>query len=338
MVIVKSGDKYALVVMPEAVVDEGLPRLVEVADGLWFCRESPFDLSAHWTEWIGTVRAAKMKEANLILLSKGPSKNPDILDAENEFHKKRVLGFYEGLILSGFIYCYASPFSIMGAVRGNDLDVVRSIGEISQPHVIPWMEQEKIDLARLQRAAQYSAVLPDFEGTDRFARIGRIIRAFNYGILAHNPWESLHQFVRCIEGFIYPAKGHSTSQFKSRTELFLGHGFHGLAGELYDIRSAVEHLHDPSSVISAGTERERRVRLIVRSVEAEALARWCIQRLLENPSLRTHFETDFAIKNFWKMPEDDKCRIWGATVDITAITKRMEIDRITDEEIGLGKR
>jgi hypothetical protein len=336
MNIVKPGEKYALVVLPEAVVDDRLPRLGEVDDNLWFSREPPLDLSSRWIEWIGTVQADKVKKANLILMSKGPSKNPEILDAENEFHRRRAGEFYWGLILSGFIYCYTSSFSIMGAARGDDLDVVRSVGEISQPHVIPWMEQERIDLPRLQRAAQYSARLPDFQGAGRFDRFSRIMRAFHYGILAHNPWDSLHQFVRCIEGFIYPDAGSSTRQFKSRTELFLGHGFHVLAGELYDIRSAVEHLHDPSSVIAAGTERERRVTLIIRSVEAEALARWCIQRLLENRSLRTHFESDAAIKNFWRgMSEDERRRIWGDPMDIRAISKKIDIDQISDEEVGL---
>jgi hypothetical protein len=337
MNLIVPGEKYAVVVIPETLVDQNLPTHGKLADDLWFSRQPPFDLSPTLVEWIGTVRANMLKKASLFLLSKGPSSKPDILDAENEYYRRRVGSLYWSIILSGFIYCFNSPYSIIGAARAGNLEIARSIGEFPQPHVVSCMVQERIDLQRLQRASQYAATIPDFEGLNRFDRFGRIMRAFYYGIISHHPPDSLHQFVRCVEGFIYPDTGSSTRQFKSRTELFLGHGFHDLAGELYDIRSALEHLHDPFSVIKAGTERERRVILFVRSVQAEALARYCIQRLLDKPTLRTHFETDTAIKGFWKMSQDEKRKLWGDPLNITATNKMIRSDQIRDEDIGLNK-
>lgn len=337
MNLIVPGDKYALVVMPETIVDDNLPTQGQLTDDLWFSRQLPFELSTTWIEWIGKVKANKMKKASLFLISKGPSSRLDILDAENEHYRKRVGTLYWSLILSGFIYCYSSPFSIIGAVRANDPEIVRSVGEFPQPHVISWMDQEKINLQRLQCAAHYAATIPDFQGLNRFDRFGRIMTAFYYGVISHNPPDCLHQFVRCVEGFIYPDAGKSTKQFKSRTELFLGPGFHDLTGELYEIRNAVEHLHDPFSVIKAGAERERRVILFCRSVEAEALARYCIQKLLDNPNLRTYFETDTAIKGFWTMSQDEKRKLWGVPLDINAIKKMIRSDMISDEDIGLNK-
>jgi len=337
MNLIVPGEKFALVVMPEMVVDQNLPPHGQLADDLWFSRQLPFDLSPTWVEWMGTVRANGIQKASLFLISKGPSSQPDILDAENEYYRRRVGNLYWSLIVSGFIHCDNFPFSIVGAARAENLEIVRSMGELPQPHVVSWMDHEKIDLQRLQCAAQYAATIPDFQGLNRFDRFGRIMRAFYYGIISHHPPDSLHQFVRCVEGFIYPDAGSSTKQFKSRTELFLGHGFHGLAEELYDIRSAIEHLHDPFSAIQAGTERDKRVNLFVRSVQAEALARYCIQRVLDNPTLRTHFETDTAIKGFWKLSQDERRRLWGAPLDINATTKIIRSDLIRDEDIGLNK-
>ena len=337
MSLIVSGEKYALVVIPETIVDEDLPNQGHLADDLWFSRQLPFDLSPTWIEWLGTVKANVMKKASLFLISKGPSSRPDILDAENEFHRRRVSSLYWSLILSSFIYCYRTPFTIIGAARTPDLEIVRSVGEFRQPHVVSWMDQEAIDLKRLQRAAQYAATIPDFEGSNRFDRFGRIMRAFYDGVISHHPPDSLHQFVRCVEGFLYPDPGKSTKQFKSRTELLLGHGFHDFVGELYEIRNAVEHLHDPMSVMKAVTERERRVTLFVRAAQAEALARYCIQKLLDNPTLRTHFETDAAIKAFWTMSQDEKRKLWGSPLNINTINKMIRSDMISDEDIGLNK-
>ncbi len=337
MNLIAPGDKYAVVVIPDTLITENLPPYGNLSGDLWFSRRPPFDFSKTWIEWIGTVRANRLKEASLFLISKGPSGKPDILDDENEYFRRRVGSLYWSLILSGFFYCYNSPFSIVGGVRAGDFEIVRSVGEFPQPHVVSWIVQERINLQRLQRATKYAAIIPDFEGSNRFDRFGRIMRAFYYGIISHHPPDSLHQFVRCVEGFIYPDTGSSTKQFKSRTELFLGPKFHDLTGELYEIRSAIEHLHDPFSAVKAKTERERRVNLLVRSVQAEVLARYCIQRLLDEPTLRMHFETDTAIKGFWTKSQDERRNLWGEPLNITATNKMIRPDLIRDEDIGLDK-
>jgi hypothetical protein len=54
----------------------------------------------------------------------------------------------------------------------------------------------------------------------------------------------LHQFCRCIDGLILSEPGQGRNQFKSRTELFVGSRHHSLMGEIYAIRSDVEHLHE----------------------------------------------------------------------------------------------
>ena len=56
--------------------------------------------------------------------------------------------------------------------------------------------------------------------------------------------DRLHQYCRCIDGLIVSKQGEAKSQFKSRTELFIGPRHHTLMGETYAVRSDVEHLHE----------------------------------------------------------------------------------------------
>jgi hypothetical protein len=41
-----------------------------------------------------------------------------------------------------------------------------------------------------------------------------------------------------------PDAGKTQQQFKVRTELFIGPRHHDMMGEMYDVRSAVENLHE----------------------------------------------------------------------------------------------
>jgi hypothetical protein len=65
------------------------------------------------------------------------------------------------------------------------------------------------------------------------------------------------------------------------------------------------------------------------------LARYCIQRLLDKPGLRTHFETDIAIKGFWAKSQEEKRKLWGDPLNISATDRMIKSDLISDEDIGL---
>src|SRR5512136_3075885 len=101
MNLIVPGDKYAVVVIPDTLITQNLPPYGNLGGDLWLSRQPPFDFSKTWIEWIGAVRANRMKEASLFLISKGPSRKPDILDDENEYFRRRVGSLYWSLILSG---------------------------------------------------------------------------------------------------------------------------------------------------------------------------------------------------------------------------------------------
>ena len=153
---------------------------------------------------------------------------------------------------------------------------------------------------------------------------------FYDGIKNDLVYNRLHQFVRCIEGFIYPEIGKTKKQFISRTELFLGPKHHELVGELFDIRSFVEYLHSLYKTISAPSDKKH-LKLVKRTFEAEAIARYCIQHFLLNRDLLTHFNDDESLDEFWGLPEDERQRIWGEQLNIDSISSQFDPRQIIDE-------
>jgi hypothetical protein len=248
------NEKYGLVVLPSILISDDLPNDYQISSDLWISRTAPFGIPQHWKDWIGSLNIESIEKASLFLLTKKHSEHPDILDDDNEICKKRVGSFYWGLLLTGFVNCYEKPFSLTGAKCDDSIDV-RQLGEFNQPRLPIGLLPEDIGIERLREAALIADLLLFLYGPGRFDRFSRILHAFYAGLLDHNPANSLHQFVRCIEGFIYPEIGQTKKRFCSRTEIFLGTRHHPLATQLYDIRSSIEHLHDPFRDIVNGHEK-----------------------------------------------------------------------------------
>jgi hypothetical protein len=136
-------------------------------------------------------------------------------------------------------------------------------------------------------------------------------------------------------GFIVPDPGATARQFKSRTELFVGASYHADIGEIYEIRSAVEHLHSPFTPIQRPTERERRLVGLQRAVQTEELARYCIRTFLLNSALWPHFDNAAATLAFWKLSAADRQNLWGPILDFGAVKRSFDDRFIKDHDLGL---
>ena len=168
--------------------------------------------------------------------------------------------------------------------------------------------------------------IKQLQGPGEHSRTWRIVHAFYEGLKANEPGIRVHQFVRCVEGFVLPEAGKTRRQLVHRTKLFVGPGHESLVGHLFDIRSAVEHLHGPLSTIPGGNDIERGLVLLRRAYEAEVLARYCVHRLFSSLALWPHFRGDAALANFWTLSDTKRQNLWGNTLDFkTAV-------RIFDEE------
>jgi hypothetical protein len=103
--------------------------------------------------------------------------------------------------------------------------------------------------------------------------------------------DRIHQYCRCIDGLILPDVGKTKAQFKYRTELFIGPRHHDLIGEIYDVGSAVEHLHENRYLESF--DRQTRLDLLKKEAITEHIARSAIARIVGDSNLWPHFAAAF---------------------------------------------
>jgi hypothetical protein len=125
--------------------------------------------------------------------------------------------------------------------------------------------------------------------------------------------DQLHQYARCIDGLILPDAGKTKQQFKSRTELFIGPRHHEMMGEIYDVRSAAEHLHENRYL--EGFDRDTRLDLLKKAAVVEHIARTSLARIIGDSNLWPHFANTTSLASFWSLPAADRRLIWGDPID-----------------------
>jgi hypothetical protein len=328
--IIRQGEKYGLIAIPKASIKSSFPDKVEITSQLWVTTVLPSDLDQDWRSWIGSIKSELLENSKIFLIAKGPSLNPDILNGENSQYLNLVESFYWGLLLTDFFKTGGTPIRLTGAYISSGVDI-RQFALLDTVYTTPGTPVISIDEERIKQAADLVRTIEFFRKLHKSTRFSKIMHSFLIGLLADSVENRLHQFVRCIEGFIYPDIGETTHQFKSRTELFLGPKQHNRMGKMYKIRCDIEHLHDPFSSIQGSNYRNRLIELYRKSFEAEALARYCIRRLHRSPDIQQYFETDDALASFWKKELDERCMIWGDKIDIEKITASFDESLIKDE-------
>ena len=107
---------------------------------------------------------------------------------------------------------------------------------------------------------------------------------------------------------------------------------HDLMGEIYDVRSAVEHLHENRYL----GEFDRNIRLDLLKKEAviEHIARTSISRIIDNKALWPHFANTTALGAFWSLSEIDRRAQWGDPIDAFEPMANFDPKYINDAELG----
>jgi len=94
-------------------------------------------------------------------------------------------------------------------------------------------------------------------------------------------------------------------------------------------------LHDPTITIKAKSEREKRLILFRRTIDAESLARYCIKKFLTNKSLWSYSVEDANLSRFCGLTSDERQRIWGGILDINAISSSFDHSHLKNNDLGL---
>lgn len=331
---IADGEKYALVGLNVAVGDDVRPGLV--AEGLWVVTGSQFQIPSHWKEWLGTIRVEEVEASNLFLVSKLRSQTPDILDGENVSLQRLVSLFYAGLLLSSPFSTAHKPVILTGSCRNGEVDI-RQQGEFEIPTPCEFQHFDTLTAEDIERGAHIAGKIRAFEQSDlpggrwRFLRVLQLYQETRASI---DILERLHQYSRCIDGLILPDIGKTKQQFKNRTELFIGPRHHDLMGEIYEVRSVVEHLHENRYL--EDFDRNVRLDLLCKEAIVEYIARTSIRRVVENSALWPHFANTTSLGNFWALSTAEQRKIWGEPIDPLAALANYDPQFIHDGILGGG--
>ena len=259
---------------------------------------------------------------------------PGDLDGENQSLQQRVQNFYVGLLLSAMFSPSHEPVMLTGARQEGVLGIRQQTDlDIPAPQIFrpyPPVVAGDIHFAA-QLAQQLDAMQPDTAPT-HLLRLLRTLHIYVRTRAIREPLDRIHQYCRCIDGLILPAIGKTKRQFKSRTQLFIGLTHHDLMGELYDIRSNVEHLHGNRYLETF--EREVRLDLVAKEAIVEYIARSALARIIGNDALWAHFGNTVALEAFWSLSSDERSNIWGDPFDPLEPLSEFDPEYLHDGRLG----
>ena len=330
---VADGEKYALVGL-SLKFEGNLPG--QVTSHLSALSGAAFGVPAHWQEWLGSIRVEEVEDCNVFLLAKLASATPGVLDGENKTLQQRVWNFYTGLLLSSPFAPAHRPVLLTGAHESGEIGI-RKQQDLDSPIPCLFRPYPPVTPDHIQRAAMLGENLEALPAGKVPGGHWRLFRTLSVYIAARTTGEiidRIHQYCRVIDGLILSEPGKGRQQFKSRPELFIGAGHHDLMGDLYDIRSAVEHLHEYRYLEKF--DRAVRLDLAKKEAIAEYISRTGLARVVGAPVLWPHFGNSQALEKFWSLPVADRQQVWGQTVDPMAGVAQFDPKYITDAQLGGG--
>jgi hypothetical protein len=251
----------------------------------------------------------------LFLISKLSSSTLDILDGENNTLTQRVWRFYVGLLLASTFAPAHAPVILTGSRRAGQVDI-RQKQNLELPVPCLFRPYPPVAPEDVRLAAQLGKAFDEVAATPLPGGHWRLFKTIYIYIEArtkHDILDRLHQYCRCIEGLILPKTGESRRQFRSRTEIFIGPRHHDMMGEIYDVRSAVEHLHE--NQYWETFDRATRLDLLKKEAIAEHIARTALARILGDNTLWPHFANASALAKFWELTPAERQEIWGDPID-----------------------
>jgi hypothetical protein len=218
----------------------------QISPELTVLTRAAFKMPANWREWLGTIRVEEVEDCDVFILSKLNSKRPSVLDGENQTLQGRVWNFYRGLLLTSTFATAHRPVILTGAREEKEIGV-RQTQDLESPAPCIFRPYPEVSQAELRQAARIAGQLGKLGGIakgDSHWRLFRVLHLYVATRPEQDLLHRLHQYARCVDGLILSRPGKGASDFKSRTELLIGPGHHGVMGEIYEDRSSVEHLHE----------------------------------------------------------------------------------------------
>ena len=103
-------------------------------------------------------------------------------------------------------------------------------------------------------------------------------------------------------------------------------------GELYDVRSAVEHLHENRYL--EYFDRATRLELARKEAIVEYIARKALARVIGIDTLWPHFANMPALEKFWALTPTERKSVWGDPIDPLSAVADFDPQYIHDGLLG----
>jgi hypothetical protein len=279
-------------------------------------------------------RTKEVEGSNLFLLSKMRSQAPEVVDAETAELQRHAGHFYAGLLLASPFAPAHKPVMLAGYRQNGEINVrSQDDYEPAIPSIV--RHYPMVTLAELQLAAKIASQIAAIETAPLNGGHWRLFRVFHLYLEARairDNMDRLHQYCRCIDGLIVSKQGQAKKQFKSRTELFIGPRHHDMMGEIYDVRSDVEHLHENKHL--EVFDRSARLELVKKLEMTEFIARSALVRIMLEPKLWPHFANTPALQAFWVLDDQQRRALWGSTINPADALADFDPRYISDAQLG----
>jgi hypothetical protein len=310
------NQKFACLAMQNASVSEDMRGQIELAPDLWCVDRPPFGVGEFWANHLGDRRVEQIMGSNVLIFCIAPAQQPQVLDGENQALMQRAQRMFYALLMQ--LVFHHDGVELFSGARVDENPDIRQIIEIGNHFRPPQVRVGRICREHLVRAAEAEGGIEEYlrraGGADR---LWHGFHALQRGFMEFYGDERLHQFVRAVEAVLRLEAGRSRNQFAHRAQLFSGRSDENREWllELYDLRSATEHMNDYRSVLEHHGARWDDIATL-RAYEAQMLASHVYLRLAESAALRGRFRDDANLDQFWGLREADEQNEWGGAFDV----------------------
>jgi len=288
-----------------------LSEPVQIDAGIYASPETPFYVDDWWQEQLGKIQVKRINGCNLFLLAL--TDDP----AFESFLSGRLQSYHLALLLQGV--AYSSNGVTLARQNSQTRLRVNAIGTLDtyyEPYKVIARSVSKDHLAATPALAKGIDFM--FADESKYLRLRKGFNAFLDGIRQNQVHSRLHNFVRAIEAIIKPKQGNSTKKFTYRCQFLIGRkqADASLLRELYELRSAAEHLNPMNDKLTAYPSHDRDNVKGLRTLQMELLASFIYRKILSCPLLLQQFSSDDSIERLWSRDHKDLETTWGTTIDL----------------------
>jgi hypothetical protein len=309
--------KFALVAVTHC--DRRIQDRLDLPNGTIVLPNAAGILDEQWRQWLGELRTNDVEQANLIFLRHVHSAEPNVLDHENERLTQEVSDIF-GLLQFTGTPSYMRAMFLTGTVEADRLNI-RQIGNVRDFYRPVGVRSTSVTSARLQSAENCARRWWEILASSKFKRFIRGSNILMEALHEYYGQERLHQCVRALEALILPVTGSTRTQFIHRCQTFTraNQKHVEMLGEIFDMRSDVEHVHEWDRSLEHYSVTDRQSIAKHRTRQAQALALTVYSRVLSDSAISQIFESDGSLQSFWALQDHVRKKQWAPQLDLTLI-------------------